>query len=174
MKDTRNPTTASGKTSHSSVTFSGQAVAKTIVDGATRGLDRICSESLRRPLKFWITGHVADETKLWYIINGYVYRKFPTLSYHTQVAWRDGDATAAIHDEDVVRPPRAMTKYTAAVQYNILTEDECAGVNPQVGLRPSARYYGTTIIWGSHGVNKFASKHLRTELDPRDLLLPAW
>ena len=71
MKDTRNPTTASGKTSHSSVTFSRQAVAKTIVDGTTRGLDRICSESLRRPLDFWITGHVADETKLWYIINGY-------------------------------------------------------------------------------------------------------
>ena len=41
MKDTKNPTTASGKTSHASVTFSKQAVAKTIVDGTTRGLGRI-------------------------------------------------------------------------------------------------------------------------------------
>ena len=88
-----------------------------------------------------------------------------------QVAWSDEDG---VHDEDVIRPPRAMSKYTAAVQYNILTEDGCAGVNPQVGLRPSASLYGATTIWDSHGVNKVIAKHLRSVMDPCDLVLFAY
>ena len=89
MKDTRNPT-ASGKTAHASLTYSKEAVAKTILDGTARGLRRISAGSRVNPLKFWITGHVADETKLWYILNGYGYRKFSTLSHHRRslgVTW---------------------------------------------------------------------------------------
>ena len=97
--------------------------------------------------------------------------KISTLSHHTQVTWSDADGT---HDEDVIRPPRTMSKYTAAVQYNILTEDECAGINPQIGVRPSARYYGTALIWDSRGVNKLTAKHLRTQMEPGDLLLTSW
>ena len=43
-----------------------------------------------------------------------------------------------------------------------------------VGVRPSASYYGTAMIWDSHGVNKLTAKHLRTEMPPGDLLLPSW
>ena len=58
-----------------------------------------------------------------------------------------------------------MARYRAVVQYNIVSEDGCAGVNPQVGLRPSVKFYGTTIIWDSHGVNKLTVKHLLARLD---------
>ena len=95
------------------------------MDGTARGLRRIRDASLVNPLKFWITGHVADETKLWYILNGYGYRKFSTLSHHTQVTWSD---EGGVHDEDVIRPPRAVSNSTAAVQYNILTEDRRSAI----------------------------------------------
>ena len=106
-------------------------------------------------LNFWITGHVADETKLWYIVPGHGYRKFSTLSHHSQVTWQLQD-DGPILDEDVFRTPEAMTHYSAAVQYHILSADGCAGVNPQVGLRPQARFYGTNIVWDSHRVTFLA------------------
>ena len=109
MKDTKNPT-ASGKTSPASVTQSKQAVAKTIMDGTVRGLRRIRDASLVNPLKCWITGHVADETKLWYILNDYGYRKFSTLSHHTHVTWSD---VAGVHDEHVIRPHQSVAGCTA-------------------------------------------------------------
>ena len=67
-----------------------------------------------------------------------------------------------------------MTHYSAAVQYHILSADGCAGVNPQVGLRPQARFYGTNIVWDSHRVNKLTAKHLRHVMDPDHLLLPSY
>ena len=45
MKDTKNPI-ASGKTSHATVTFSKQAVAKMIVDGTTRGCVALLMQAL--------------------------------------------------------------------------------------------------------------------------------
>ena len=64
----------------------------------------------------------------------------------------------------------AMTHCSAAVQ----SADGCAGVNPQVGLRPQAKFYGTNIVWDSHRVNKLTAKYLRLVMDPEHLLLPSY
>ena len=128
-------------------------------------------DSLRDPLVFWITNTVADETKLWYYIRGHGYHKFSTLSWHSQVTLLGGDTAPAIRDEDVIRTPEAMEAYNAATQKNILCSDPIAGVNPMVGLRPSARYYGSIIEWDSHKVNLLTAKFVRAEMPKRDLLL---
>ena len=146
-------TTALGKVNHSTVSHCKKASASAIMAGQEKGLERIWEASLSSALNFWITSHVADETKLWYIVPGHGYRKYSTLSHHSQVTWQlqeDGP----IFDEDVFRTPEAMKHYSAAVQYHILSADGCAGVNPQLGLRPQARFYGVNIVWDSHRVNK--------------------
>ena len=158
---------------HSTVSYCKKASATAIMAGEKKGLDRIWDASLSSALNFWITGHVADETKLWYIVPGHGYRKFSTLSHHSQVTWQLQD-DGPILDEDVFRTPEAMTHYSAAVQYHILSADGCAGVNPQVGLRPQARFYGTNIVWDSHRVNKLTAKYLRLVMDPEHLLLPSY
>ena len=58
--------------------------------GEKKGLDRIWGAS-------WITGHVADETKLWYIVPGQLQDDGPIL------------------DEDAFRTPEAMTRMAAQV-----------------------------------------------------------
>ena len=149
-------TTALGKVHHSTVSYCKKASATAIMAGEKKGLDRIWGASLSSALNFWITGHVADETKLWYIVPGQLQDDGPIL------------------DEDAFRTPEAMTHYSAAVQYHILSADGCAGVNPQVGLRPQARFYGTNIVWDSHRVNKLTAKYLRLVMDPEHLLLPSY
>ena len=165
--------TALGKVGHVTVIQSKKVVASAIMQGTRQGLDRIRDASLISPLNFWITSHVADETKLWYIVRGHGYRKFSTLSHHSQVSWQLEDH-GPIYDEDVVRTPEAMANNTSAVQYNILSADGCAGVNPQGGLRPHAKFYGVTIAWDSHRVNKLTAKYLRMVMDPEHLLLPSY
>ena len=51
MTDARSPI-AFGKVSHASVAYSKQAVAKIILDGTARGLERIRSASLSNPFNF--------------------------------------------------------------------------------------------------------------------------
>ena len=166
-------TTALGKVNHLPVSHCKKASASAIMAGEKKGLERIWDATLSSALNFWITGHVADETKLWYTVPGHGYRKFSTLSHHSQVTWQLQD-DGPILDEDVFRTPEAMTHYSAAVQYHILSADGCAGVNPQAGLRPQARFYGTNIVWDSHRVNKLTAKYLRLVMDPEDLLLPSY
>eukprot|EP00973_Karenia_brevis_P032938 4547926-Karenia_brevis.AAC.1 len=62
--------------------------------------------SLPEPLRFYITGHMYDETKLWSRTKGWGHRQFSTLAHHTQVAWKD--AGGAIHDEDIIHTPQTL------------------------------------------------------------------
>ena len=75
-----------------------------------------------------------------------------------------------MHDEDVIRPPGAMRRYSAAAQWNILAGDPITGIYPTPGSRPQARYCGTLSISDSHAVNKLTLKHLRQAL-PDDVLM---
>ena len=165
--------TADGKVSSKSCANSLRIVAKCIMDGQHGSLQRVRMDSLRDPLVFWITNTVADETKLWYYIRGHGVHKFSTLSWHSQVTWLGGDRAPAIRDEDVIRTPEAMEAYNAATQKNILCSDPIAGVNPQPGLRPLARFYGSIMEWDSHKVNSLTAKFVRAEMPKSDLLLPS-
>ena len=66
-----------------------------------------------------------------------------------------------------------MTRYTAAHQWNILTDDPIAGLSPVPGSRPRARKYGTCVTTDSHMVNKLTLKHLRMEMPAEEPLLCA-
>ena len=80
--------------------------AGTIVDGQTGGCPKLQKRSVVRPLAFWITGHVFDETKLWYKVRGMGYRHFSTLAHHTQTTFKEAGQVA--QDEDIIRAPKAM------------------------------------------------------------------
>ena len=116
MADAHCPT-ASGQRAHSQVGKCKAFVAKTIVDGSVRALKRLRHQTDEEgPFQFWITSHMFDETKLWYIVRGKGYRNLSTLAYHSQVTWED---RLGIHDEDIIRPPKAMRRYSAAGQWAI-------------------------------------------------------
>ena len=122
------------------------------------------------PFQSWITSHMFDETKLWYIVRGKGYRNLSTLAYHSQVTWED---RLGIHDEDIIRPPKAMRRYSAAGQWAILDEDPIAGVRVRLDQAPAAKFYGTLTATDSHNVNHLTLKHLRDALPPDHVLLPS-
>ena len=162
-----------GKRSHTTALHCRALDAKCILDGQSHGIQQLLGQSFREsPLQYYITGHVFDETKLWYIIPGMGYRNFSTLAHHTQLTWKT--ALGKVHDADVIRTPKAMVGYSAAVQCNILTQDHTAGVLPQVGSRPLARFYGTLTMCDSHKVNHLSVKYVRSKMDECDLMLPGF
>ena len=107
---------------------------------------------------------------LLYSVRGEGFRRFSTLAHHSQVTWKDPDG---VHDEDVIRTPKAMRRYNAAVQWKILDDDHEAGIHPREGARPLARFYGTGTACDSHAVNFLTLKHLRQTLPNTHLLLPS-
>ena len=145
--------------------------ANTIDAGQSRGKRRLRRQSLEEAFNFWITNTVFDETKLWFMIRGKGYRRFSTLAHHTQVTWEDA---LGIHDEDIIQTPKAMTKYTAAVQFGILDADGVAGICGRDDERPQARYNGTLTISDSHAVNHLTLKYARTILPPAHIMLPTF
>ena len=100
------------------------------------------------------------------------YRNFSTVAHHMQLTWTT--ALGKVHDADVIRTPKAMVGYSAAVQCNILTQDGAAGVLPQVGSRPLARFYGTLAMSYSHKVNHISDICVRSKMDECDLMLPGF
>ena len=164
--------TASGKHSASSVTCSRSLCARAIIGGQSQGLGELVGRSVEEAeFGFWLTGHCFDESKLWYIVKNKGYRNFSTLSWHSQVTWKD---VAGIHDEDVVRPPQALRRYTAASQWNAMTDDPVAGILPHADARPKAKLYGTMTSSDSHRVNILMLKHLRATMPADHLLLPSF
>ena len=85
-----------------------------------------------------------DETKLWYTVKGRGYRHFSTLAHHSQITFKE--AGGGIQDEDIIRTPKAMERYSAAVQMSILTDDPIMGIMPLEGSRPPARFRGTVTM----------------------------
>ena len=160
-----------GKYSPQTIQDCKAVIAKAIMDGTKGGLQQLHTQSLAEDLDYYITGHVFDETKLWYILQGKGYKRWSTLAFHTQVSW--GDAAGA-HDEDVIRKPVAMERYSAATQWAIMTEDPVAGILPCYGSRPQAKFYGTLLSMDSHRVNKLTVKVLRLTMPADHLLLPNW
>ena len=146
--------------------------AGAIVDGQTGGCTKLQKRSVVRPLAFWITGHVFDETKIWYKVRDMGYRHFSTLAHHTQTTFKE--AGQVTQDEDIIRAPKAMERYTAATQFSILTDDPIAGIMAQEGSRPLARFYGTVTASDSHQVNKLTVKVVRARMPPDELLLPCF
>ena len=125
-----------------------------------------------QPLDFWLSNHVFDETKLWYMVRGTGYRRYSTLAHHSQVTWKDSHGT---HDEDIIRAPKPMRKYSAAVQWKCLCEDSSgAGFFASAAERPWARFFGVGTICDSHAVNGLTLKHLRKELPPDHVILPSF
>jgi len=145
--------------------------ANTIIAGQSRGAARLRRQSLEKAFNFWITNTVFDETKLWYMIRGKGYRRFSTLAHHTQVTWEDA---LGIHDEDIIQTPKAMTKYTANVQWGILDGDGVAGIRGRDDERPQARYNGALTISDSHAVNILTLKYARMILPPAHIMLPTF
>ena len=163
---------SSGSIGHTNVIFSKSAAAKSIMDGTSEGIHQVFAKSLLCAHDFWITNHVFDETKLFYSVQGKGYRNFSTLAHHSQVTWSD---ELGVHDEDVIRTPKTLERYTASVQFGVLSDNGAAsGILPQEGARPLARFYGTLHISDSHAVNKLTSKYVRQVMPAQDLLLPTW
>ena len=105
--------------------------ASCILNTQEAGLRRLCQTSQTMPLSFFITNHVFDETKLWYRIGPHGHRHWSTLAHHTQATWKESGG--CIHDADIFRVPKAMVRYTAACQWNILDEDTTSGVRGPIG-----------------------------------------
>ena len=119
-------------------------------------------------LNFWITNNMADETKLWYIVRGLGYRRFSTLAHHSQVTWKKQNG---VHDEDIIRPPSVMRRYSAACQWSIMDADRVAGVCPRGDSLLAADYYGAIFEGDSHRVNTLTIKYVRQVLPSKTLLL---
>jgi hypothetical protein len=160
-----------GKRGHNVIAKCQMMAAGVIVEGRKRGIQRLRARSVaERLLDFWITGHVFDETKLWYSVRGKGWRRFSTLAHYSQVTWKDAEG---VHDEDIIRPPKAMRRYNASVQWKVLDTDGTAGICPREGERPLARFYGTCTACDSHPVNGLDLKHLRKILPDTHLVLPS-
>ena len=75
------------------------ACAQAILGGQAVSLQRLRNTSVHsKPLAFWVTNTMFDETKLGYSVRGFGGRDFSTLAVHGQVTWADD---AGLHDEDV-------------------------------------------------------------------------
>ena len=166
--------TAFGKKGNRSSPDCSRVIAKCIVDNITREVHAIAMAAMRNCLDFWITGHLADETKLTYSIPGHGFHNFSTLSSHSQCTWKEFGEDKPIRDEDVIREPEAMVSYNAATQFEIFMKDEFAGPVGKPGIRPWARFYGSTLGWDSHRVNKLTAKLTRVSVPPSDLILPSY
>jgi hypothetical protein len=162
---------AKGRRSPGQVAKCKNFIAYTILAGQSRGCARLRQQSVEEAFNFWITNTVFDETKLWYMVRGKGYRRFSTLAHHTQVTWEDA---LGIHDEDIVQTPKAMKRYTAAVQWGILDGDGVAGLRGRDAERPQARYNGTLTISDSHAVNHLTLKYARIILPPEHIMLPTF
>ena len=160
--------TSEGKHSHSTIQDMKHVVALTIFDGTEAGEKKLVARSNVKPFDWVIGNHVFDESKLWYFLARY--KNWSTLGFHSQISWSDDQGD---HDEDIIRRPSPMTRYTAAHQWNILTDDPIGGLSPVPGTRPRARKYGTCVTTDSHMVNKLTLKHLRMEMPPEEPLLYA-
>ena len=157
-----------GKVGLESIVSSRVICARAIVGGQKRGIKRLRARSEEEPFGFWITSNMFDESKLWYKVRGKGYRRFSTLVVHGQCTWEDA---AGVHDEDVIHPPRAMRRYSAKGQWNILSDDPSLGICPSEAARPLAGFYGTVTASDSHGVNKLTLKHARQAMPETDLML---
>ena len=163
---------ASGKRSHAEALHSKAVCAQAVLAGQARGLKRLREQSIHeQPFRFWITSNMYDETKLWYMLKGKGFRRFSTFLGHGLVTWADG---TGIHDEDIVRPPKALRRYSAAAQWQALEEDKAAGVFPRPEEAPRAKYYGSICEQDSHAVNILCCKHLRVQLPNNHLMLPSF
>ena len=95
--------------------------AQAILGGQAVSLQRLRNTSVHsKPLAFWVTNTMFDETKLGYSVRGFGCRDFSTLAVHGQVTWADD---AGLHDEDVFYPPKALVRYSAASQWSAFQKD---------------------------------------------------
>ena len=131
---------------------------KAILDGQMEGCKK---------LKEWSEGsHMFDETKLCYRLKGRGYRHFSKITFK--------EAGGGIQDEDIIRTPEAMERYSAGVQIRILTVDPIMGIMPLEGSRPPARFRGTVTMSDSHAVNTLTVMVLREQMHAETLLCPCF
>eukprot|EP00973_Karenia_brevis_P033369 4602300-Karenia_brevis.AAC.1 len=60
--------------SQRSVALCRSVTARTVIEGQRQGIDKLLITSLPELLRFYITGHIYDETKLWSRTKGWGYR----------------------------------------------------------------------------------------------------
>ena len=83
-----------------------------IVNGQYNGLSALVESSKDTQLSFFISNNMHDETKLpmcWPRT-----RMTSVLAWHSQATWGEGLGHVP-KDADVIRPPRKLHKYNAAV-----------------------------------------------------------
>ena len=130
--------------------------SQAILQGQNTMLQRLRDVSVHsKPLTFWITNTMFDETKLWYSVRGFGRREFSTLAVHGQVTWADD---AGVHDEDLFYPPKAMVRYAGASQWSALQKDGPAGILHKPEEAPRAKFHGHICAHDSHAVNRLTVK----------------
>ena len=155
------------KTSAATVIHCSKMLAKIVHSAQRTGLTTICNDSRNRELDFYITNNMSDETRL--PLGFPRTRKSSCLAWHSQVTYKEGGAGNAIHDHDIIRPPRHLKSYKAATLWKIMAlEDDSAGLRPCGGCLPQAKYIGILTANDSHAVNKLLSKYVSQNLKPNE------
>ena len=157
--------------SHNSAHQCGPITAECIVSGVEKGLDELKQASGKRKFVCYLTGNMADETKLPF--SKPRSRKRRCLAWHSQVSWMDGGGE--VRDLDVVRSPAIVKAYNAAIQWQVMArEGDIAGLRPCAAALPDAEFYGSTFIGDSHSVNKLCSKFAATDPRPNFFHAGSW
>ena len=116
---------------------------------------------------FQINNNMFDESELWILGQGGrrgAKKRRRVLACAAQVTRRAPGASTV--DEDLLRSPTVMKRYTAATCASILAKPEdSAGLLPGAEAAPKARYFGSLTATDSHSVNKLVSKWVATKQD---------
>ena len=121
-------------------------------------------QSQRCKLDFYITNNMFDETKLF--VGGFDRgrKRQCVLAASGQVTWKSSDSHV-IHDQDVIRAPAVLKRYTAATcRQAVAAPDDPTGLVPRAGEhRPLAKFIGSLMATDQHSVNVLLSKWVVAE-----------
>ena len=149
--------------SHSHVRKCSYVVASTITDAMHRSMTRLHTwdntdtDAVKK--SYAISNNMHDETKLFVTGLGGLGRgakRQRILACKSQYTLRD--PTGVVVDLDIIRPPKAMKRYTAAsVAAAVADPKDCTGLWPGAA-RPPVRFFGSLQASDQHSVNVLLSK----------------
>ena len=121
--------------------------------------------SLKRPLRFYITNNMFDETKLYVAApgnqRGQCAKRRRTIAHLCQITYKESSCgpQCGTVDKDIVRPPGLVLSCTAATTAAVVGKptDSC-GIAPAPEVLPAPAYYAHLTAKDSHSVNKSLSK----------------
>ena len=166
-----NPTSSSRNSvaeggAHESARQCRAILADATLTGIDAALAKMVANSRERPMHYYITNNMCDETKLPF--GKHSSRKRRCLAWHGQATWSTDEG--GVEDVDIIRPPRILGRYTAATLHNLMAQgSETAGLYPRGDALPSAELLASLTASDSHAVNLLLSKQLSAELPPNHL-----